>query len=260
LGWNKLSTIPSGLFQNLAKLETLRLQNNTLRSLDRNVFQGLTSLKYLNLNVNNLRMLPPGIFNGLTSLTVIYASENQLEEIPESLFRGLNSLYRIDLNDNLLSSLAASTFCGLSSLHMLFLYRNRVNFNEASWLSSRSNACPIYTCSWASPYPGQYSLQVHPLYSQTHISLSCLENAPIPADAEYIFFNLDNPNLTKKPSISFPSNMLNGLRNLTYFYVGKINVFDFPYQLFWEATSLELIYIQESTIYPDLPWFMVFLN
>ena len=74
-----LSSLPAGLFDDLAALRYLHLQANSLRALPAELFDDLTALENLNLNGNLLRVvdLPDGIFERLTALTSLDLGSQQ---------------------------------------------------------------------------------------------------------------------------------------------------------------------------------------
>ena len=94
---NSLMELPRGLFVELsgtprqpARLDSLWLQGNRLRTLPEDVFRGLGNLRALLLNRNSLVALPEGVFRGLSHLQVLLLSDNSIASLP--IFQGLSRL------------------------------------------------------------------------------------------------------------------------------------------------------------------------
>ena len=88
-----------------------------MTALPAGVFDGLASLQWLYLEENQLTALPAGVFDGLASLSTLVLRDNQLTSLPAGVFDGLTSLGSLDLRDNHLVGLTRNDalFAGLSS-------------------------------------------------------------------------------------------------------------------------------------------------
>ena len=118
---NRLSTLPAGLFRDLAKLEELSLWKNRLARLPAGAFEGLRDLERLSLTDNRLVALEPGAFSGMPSLTGLSLQNNRLRNLQPGLFEGLESLETLALRWNPLGELRTGAFKGLDSLNRLYL-------------------------------------------------------------------------------------------------------------------------------------------
>jgi Leucine-rich repeat (LRR) protein len=73
---NELSSLPEGIFQELANLQTLFLLGNRLITLPEGLFSGMTGLQALSLHNNRLITLPEGLFSRLTALNYLMFGQN----------------------------------------------------------------------------------------------------------------------------------------------------------------------------------------
>ena len=128
---NSLMELPRGLFVELsgtprqpARLDSLWLQGNRLRTLPEDVFRGLGNLKVLLLDRNSLIVVPEGVFGELSHLQMLDLGENSIASLPEGIFQGLSSLERLQLDHNRLTGLPGTVFSGLSYLEQLDLSAN----------------------------------------------------------------------------------------------------------------------------------------
>ncbi|XP_067131001.1 protein toll-like [Centruroides vittatus] len=97
---NKISTLPTGIFDGLSELRELDFWGNQLENLPKNVFQSLSSLEELNLSTNRLTFLHENIFLPLTRLTLLDLSYNNLTTIiGKSLFSSSKHLRTLDLKN-----------------------------------------------------------------------------------------------------------------------------------------------------------------
>ncbi len=123
---NEIRELPSGIFNGLTSLNSLRLYNAGLLSLSTGVFDGLINLRELQLDYNFLTGLPAGVFDDLTDLRVLDLQQNRLSSLPPGVFRNLRELrtLRLYLNDLDAEDLPVGTFNGLSNLRSLTLWEN----------------------------------------------------------------------------------------------------------------------------------------
>jgi Leucine-rich repeat (LRR) protein len=87
-------------FENMEKLESLRLGKNPLKELKENVFEKLENLRYLGLMSNHLESLPAKIFSHLKKLKTIILSDNKLTDLDEELFANNLNIESIKLDGN----------------------------------------------------------------------------------------------------------------------------------------------------------------
>ena len=114
-------------FTLLTGLQHLDISNNKLTSLPTLIFNRLHSLEQLNLNDNQLRSLPTAIFAALMKLHRLHLKNNQLNKIQEGLFSSLISLKFLNLASNKLFFIGHWSFKRMSNLSRLNLEDNRMN-------------------------------------------------------------------------------------------------------------------------------------
>ena len=119
--------IPIDLPRQAAKLGSLWLQGNRLRTLPQDVFQGLGNLRVLLLDRNSLIALPEGVFGELSHLEALFLSDNSIASLPEGIFQGLSRLEQLELDRNRLTLLPEAVFSGLSHLEWLNLSVNSLS-------------------------------------------------------------------------------------------------------------------------------------
>ncbi|KAL9700263.1 hypothetical protein quinque_003704 [Culex quinquefasciatus] len=95
-----LTTLPIGIFDNLADLEELDLGYNQLKTLDSNIFRNLFSLETLLLAENGIESLSPELFYGLRNLNEIDLSGNELTTLETHVFRDCLNLEKLDIASN----------------------------------------------------------------------------------------------------------------------------------------------------------------
>ena len=101
LSRNSLAALPEGIFEGLAKLRNLYLQDNNFQALPGSgIFEGLANLRDLNLSSNGLRALSDDIFEGLTRLGILNLSSNDLRALPDGIFEDLANLRSLYLGNN----------------------------------------------------------------------------------------------------------------------------------------------------------------
>ena len=123
---NRLATLTGAEFASLHKLESLWLHGNDLTELPKSAFSGLDNLLRLNLNGNGLSELPADVFSGLAKLEQLWLRGNAISELPPTVFHGLRSLRDIDLGSNEIDSLPEGLFDGNAGLEQIWLNNNRI--------------------------------------------------------------------------------------------------------------------------------------
>ena len=121
---NNLSALPDGVFDGLSRLQIINMNHNNLSALPDGVFDDLSRLFSIKLRRNNLSTLPDGVFNDLGDLQVLYLDANHLSELPAGVFDDLTNLVYLNLGQNGLSELPAGVFDELSNLVHLYLSFN----------------------------------------------------------------------------------------------------------------------------------------
>ncbi|KAK5642789.1 hypothetical protein RI129_008956 [Pyrocoelia pectoralis] len=143
---NRLSSLPSNLFQDLGELVNLNLSYNEIRKFENKVFKGLSVLNTLAVAHNKLSTANKEWFAPLKSLvvldlsynaiwkcdlslknlTILNLSHNSFSRIGNETFAGLPKLSELDLSYNSIQNLSLDAFKGLSELRQLNLAYNKL--------------------------------------------------------------------------------------------------------------------------------------
>lgn len=122
---NNIQTISRGALAQLAMLEELHLDDNSISSVgvEEGAFREAVSLKLLFLTKNHLSSIPIGLPADLKELRL---DENRIADINEDAFQNVTTLQRLLLDGNLLEDgdIAPGTFQDLVNLKELSLARN----------------------------------------------------------------------------------------------------------------------------------------
>ena len=142
---NLLTSLQDGVLDGPKSLSDLDLSGNRISDIGLNVFTNrynLRNLRNISLSNNKLTSLRDGVFDGLKSLRYLYLSRNRLSDIGLHVFSNqsaLRNLRNIHLNDNLLTALQDGVFDGLKSLRYLYLGGNPISDIGLRVFSNRSN-------------------------------------------------------------------------------------------------------------------------
>ncbi|GAA0785895.1 hypothetical protein GCM10008909_15320 [Hathewaya limosa] len=123
LGFNEISDIKEGTFDNIINVEKLSLTHNEIKSLPNNIFDKLTKLRNLDISENNLKDLPEELFKNLENLEELSIRECNIEELPDGIFKNLKNLRTLSLVGNKLSHIPKAIF-ELNNLESLYISEN----------------------------------------------------------------------------------------------------------------------------------------
>ncbi|XP_060073971.1 toll-like receptor 7 [Ylistrum balloti] len=119
---NSLQSLPNGMFETMAKLKTLDLSQNSMKSLTSQAFRGLVSLTCLRLNSNLIMDLPADVFQNLRLLKYLDLSDNHLMHFDDMLLPEMTLTF--NLSDNKLLNFPNSF--GHINVSMLDLRANNI--------------------------------------------------------------------------------------------------------------------------------------
>ncbi len=132
---NKIESLPSSFFDNLALLEVVYLDHNLLTDIPTGLLSGLDELALLNLSTNMLTTVTTMDFSASTRLDTIYLDHNSLTDIPADFFQNNTMLRSIFLNNNFLPTWPPAVLNTIEHLDMLDLADNvLVSFEPESLL------------------------------------------------------------------------------------------------------------------------------
>ncbi|XP_026224628.1 amphoterin-induced protein 3 [Anabas testudineus] len=95
LSHNHLSWLGSGSFNNLVKLEKLRMAHNQLSTLRHGVFHNVTGLRHLDLSSNKLYVVEQHYFQGLWRLEELLLFNNKITQVEAGTLSSLSSLKKV---------------------------------------------------------------------------------------------------------------------------------------------------------------------
>ncbi|MCG9129491.1 cadherin domain-containing protein [Candidatus Poribacteria bacterium] len=209
---NQLTSIPSGLFDDLTALEILYLSGHSFSSLPTGLFDKNTTLTTLHLFNNGITTIPDGIFDKLTSLTRLFFHGNNLPSLSDGIFDKNTLLEHLDIRANRISSLRSDVFDTLTNLRILSLRNNMLTSLSADIFDQLTNLTSLY-------------LQYNKL---TALPSNIFDNNT----------NITTLNITSNNISSLPSGLFSNLTNLTGLYLDYNNITSFPDGLFVGLTQL----------------------
>ena len=136
---NKITSIKSDTFNNLAKLKVLYLHQNKIASIKSDTFNNLTNLYRLDLDNNDISVIEDNNFNNLPNLEHLYLHENRITSIKSNTFNNLSNLNRLDLDHNYISVIEDNNFNHLPKLEILYLHNNTITSIKSDTFSNLTN-------------------------------------------------------------------------------------------------------------------------
>jgi len=145
LQFNQINELTTNQFIHLPNLRHLNLQsNNGLSNIDAGAFNNLRKLKTLNMEDNSIVILPPAIFWELTSLNVLNLQNNRIGLLTKQMMLGLDNIIQLSFSGNPIYAIENSTFCSKFGLQNLDLSRNELLTYKAEYFSCLPNLQQLY--------------------------------------------------------------------------------------------------------------------
>jgi Leucine-rich repeat (LRR) protein len=139
----EITGIEANTFCDCSSLKELDLQRNRIETLETIAFTQLAKLTSLRLNSNQIVFLDVNTFKECSSLKKLILSENKIERIDPDGFKGLSSLSELNLDNNCLSEFS------LLSKNLWNLKKLVLSSNKIEKLVDLSNSLP--TAAVANP-------------------------------------------------------------------------------------------------------------
>ncbi|XP_031626121.1 relaxin receptor 1-like [Contarinia nasturtii] len=122
----KNSTVPRRFVEKIPNVESLRIRNNSLTSIDGMSICQWKQLQWIDADFNSLGKLTNGFLFHCKQLNKLLLRNNKIKEIESDAFIGLKSLRYLDLSSNKLTYLDKNVFKQLKKLENLNLNTNRI--------------------------------------------------------------------------------------------------------------------------------------
>lgn len=113
---NRIRSLKADVFEDLYNLKRVELSGNELSELHHRIFTKNNQLEVLTLDKNNLKFIHEELLITLTNLQVIFLQNNAIEDLRETTFKNNYKLQNIDLSSNKLSSIGPLLLENLNSL------------------------------------------------------------------------------------------------------------------------------------------------
>ncbi len=241
-----MSTCGTVTSEQLAEIEYLFLNDESIPALKAGDFAGLTALELLDLGSNSISSLPATLFSGLENLKGLDLSDNSFTTLQANLFSSLPALEDLYLDGNGLSSLDANAFSGMSALIVLDLSDNSLTTLEANLFSVLSALEDLYMFDndlaslGANAFSGLTAL--------TDLQLAGNDLGSIDASLFSGLTALTNLELTDAGITSLPANGFSGLSALKTLYLDYNDLGSLDANAFSGLSALELLDLTEAGI------------
>lgn len=129
----EINEFSSTFCEKFPNLESLKLENVKINSIDDISLQNCQYLKILSLNNNKIREIPQRLFSENSELLEIAITSNQLDTLHDDTFEMQDNLKNLILSNNKISSLPSGIFKSLWGLHTLNLDENQIEILDPTW-------------------------------------------------------------------------------------------------------------------------------
>jgi hypothetical protein len=125
LSFNSISILGQNSFDNVPRLDTVVVSDNSIKSVHPEVFWGLQDLRHLDMHNNNIDYIHPNTFRYNPSLSALDLSCNKFKKL-EHVFNSTKELTFLNLSSNSLTYEDLTFFLPITSLHILDLSNNYI--------------------------------------------------------------------------------------------------------------------------------------
>ena len=126
LSGNNIQELVTGVLNNMGNLQTLRLDDNTMKQIDENAFRTLFSIRFLSLSVNKLSELPFTLFQDLRNLEVLILDRNHIISLAAVTNVHFFRLRKLSLNHNRIRRIDPPGFRLFYSVEEIHMNHNRI--------------------------------------------------------------------------------------------------------------------------------------
>ncbi|XP_022906332.2 carboxypeptidase N subunit 2-like [Onthophagus taurus] len=128
ISYNKLVTIPPGVFKGLHGVMSMDFSHNLIINLEKGSFWNVNGIEILNLSNNKLCSLPLGVFSNIQTLRDLNLSNNKFKTFPIGVFSPLKNLVFLNLSHNYFSEFDSSLILPLRILSRLDISGNGIQY------------------------------------------------------------------------------------------------------------------------------------
>ena len=245
LSHNRINALPTRVFSNLSKLQTLLLDDNQIQTIERSAFEGLESLTSVYLSYNIIDTIPESLFSNLSKLQRLFLDNNQIQIVERLAFEGLESLTYIDLYYNRIHKIRAQAFSKLPKIQTLNMSHNKIRTVEAlAFEGLESLRCVNLSSNDIYTMPTFAFLNLSKLHS---VDLSCNEIYTIPKQAltktNLQILNISHNKIWKVKPLAFE-----GLESLTGINLSLNNIDTIVTQAFSKLSKLQSLDLRLNNI------------
>nr|QPD07683.1 toll-like receptor 13 [Nibea albiflora] len=256
LSKNNITTLECQDFANMTKLKHLRLFNNYISALKDCVFKDLIKLQVLKLQGNHICTFG-GAFKkpNLPNLTQLRLNGNRLTTIKSGSFNGLQSLQILSLHENKIVTLKHGCFIGLTDLTDLQLQSNNIigpdikqevfnHLTNLRKLDLRTNHIRFNESLLPNPPFSKLShLQILAIPGQHHRGKALMPSNILQGLTNLSVFNIRNNQL-----LSLPKDMFNHTPQLQKLDISSNEIMDLSPELFFPIQNLKSLYISRTNL------------
>ncbi|KAG5669080.1 hypothetical protein PVAND_016979 [Polypedilum vanderplanki] len=146
---SKTAILPYEIGKNFPNLVNFIAMNCHLRFINRNMFQDMSKLELLKLDHNEIEILSPFVFNELKNLKWLSLNDNNIPNLPSQVFSNLKRLSWVTINDNFLTKLDDNIFINNTRIELMSFKGNQLkeilvdfdSFKKLLYVDFRHNDC-----------------------------------------------------------------------------------------------------------------------
>ncbi|XP_062395009.1 toll-like receptor 21 [Sardina pilchardus] len=255
LNINTIAFMDHQALRNLTNLTTLRLDNNLLTDLYADSFIDLHSLETLNLRNNQISVIFKNTFQSLKRLNILDLGGNKITQFREGAFTGLEKLRNIYFDRNRLKQIEIYKFAKLSAtLRVLDLQSNMISYVTEQTTSPFANFSKLVDLKLDAQQPYGITLLPHAFFSGlislTSLSLTNNHISSFRSDAFDDLPSLEYLNLDTScvGVIPLPSGIFKNMQKLKTLQAENMGIDSISEHVFWNLTSLQRLQLNRNAM------------